>query len=105
MPASRSRTATILPRRPEPHFLLERSGRVEVEHAVAHFVVERWIDAVADQNREADILERAREFGGEPRLVFRVAAKEGLEINNPLCAVAKVQPQCIARTPARRELC
>ena len=45
-----------------------------------HLVVERRIDAVADEHREADLLQRRREFLGEARLVARIAAQERPEV-------------------------
>ena len=45
-----------------------------------HLVVKRRIDAVAGQDREADLLQRRRELLGEARLVPRVAVQERREI-------------------------
>ena len=47
-----------------------------------YFVVKRGIDAVTDEHREADLLQRAGERLGEARLVGRIAAKERLEIES-----------------------
>ena len=45
-----------------------------------HVVVQRRVDAVPGQNREADVLQRPPEGFGETRLVACIAVQEGGEI-------------------------
>ena len=53
--------------RAEAHFLFEREAREDVVDAALRFVVERGIDAVAVENREADLAQRIAEVLHERR--------------------------------------